>query len=51
MEMKLTSAMKPLAILATMVVVLAGMKAVAFLVGPFVLALLPAFLQVYYPLR
>lgn len=40
MESKLTSVMKPLAILATLVVVFAGMKATSFLVGPFVLALL-----------
>lgn len=40
MELKLTSVMKPLAIIATMVVVFAGMKATSFIVGPFVLALL-----------
>jgi AI-2 transport protein TqsA len=40
MELKLASVMKPLAILAAMVVVFAGMKAAAFIVGPLVLALL-----------
>jgi AI-2 transport protein TqsA len=40
MEMKLTSVVKPLGILAAAVIVFAAIKAVAFIVGPLILAIL-----------